>query len=159
MKKRSAFTVGLPLSVVALLVAGASYGQTSKTTVVTTKAYTKEKFAVAAKPAIPNKPLTMADISKGDKKLDASKTVVLPNKKTMTAGAYLKNINILEKNLNAVGYSAINNNADEIVIATAKSNSVRLARSFPKTSITTRLSAGKWISFNQKQSMDCSTGI
>lgn len=141
MKKRSAFTVGLPLSIVALLVAGASYGQTSKTTVVTKKAYTKDRFAVAAKPAIAHKPLTMADISKGDKKLDASKTVVLPNKKRMTAGAYLKNINTLEKNLNAVGYSAINNNANEIVIATTKSNSVKLARSFPKTNLTTRLSA------------------
>jgi len=141
MKKRSTITVGLSLSVAALLVAGAAIGQTSKTAVIKKTAYTKDKFAVAAKPAIAYKPLTMGDLAKGSKAIDEKKPVTLPNKKRVTAGVYLKNINTLEKNLNAVGYSALNNNADEIVIATTKSNSVRLARSLPKTSITTKLSA------------------
>lgn len=142
MKKRSRFTVGLSLTVVALLVAGASNGQTSKTALITKKAYTKDKFAVAAKPAIAYKPLTMADVAKGSKNIDEKKIVSLPNKKQVTAGVYLKNINTLEKNLNAVGYSAVNNNADEIVIATAKSNSVKLGRSLPvSANKTARISA------------------
>ena len=142
MKKRSSFTVGLPLAVVALLVASVSYGQTSRPAVIKKTAYTKEKFAVAAKPAIAYKPLTMADLAKGSKNVDANKPVKLPNKKTVTAGVYLKNMNTLEKNLNAIGYSAVNNNADEIVIATTKSNAVKLQRSLPVSSLkTAKLSA------------------
>lgn len=137
MKKRPSFTVGLTICFSALLVTGAAYAQTSKTTVISKTAYTKDKFAVAAKPAIPFKPLTMADLAKGGKGVDEKKLLTLPNKKQVTAGVYLKNMNILEKNLNEVGYSAVNNNSNEIVIATAKANAIRLEKSLPVSSIKT----------------------